>query len=502
MNLRQRWLVAVLALAILVLPTHFWHQVRSANLTSVSITLSTPRLSFAGILAAGNTVGSSMVTLNSTAGAAAATSAANLFEGDTVLIGSSQYRVASPSAGNTFTITGLTSTPAVNTLQSGDADTGDRVIASRSAALTIRFTTATAIANGSFRVLIPAASSNANDALPDQTGWDYGGGAAGNVTVTCPNDVNGGGHQYDFVTGRATPSAIVRNGRVYHAFECAYSGTGGNGSAFNGTTYGTMVISQRLINPAPAANHAEGFADTYAIIVEQLSGFTSGYAIVDSTAASVAVIESVRVTAVVSPQITFRILGVNSTQLRCGATTSVTTTPTLVPLGELLIDSFKYAAQQLVVSTNATNGYSVTAIAGNQLHRTGQACTNDATTGGCIPDSTGDNSNMTHATPDKWTLTATKGFGYSLEDNTVGTADMEFYHNENTGAGGCDGSAGNCYRQFADNEAGQSPVSIFGSATTADNDNLYVCYKAVVGVSQEAGSDYATDITYRATATF
>lgn len=496
MNWFRRGLVLLVVLLVFLAPVHFFYSVRSANLTSVSVTLSTPRLSFSGILAAGNTVGSSVVTLNSTAGAAPSTSSANLFEADTVLIGSRQYRVASPSAGAGFTITGHAQTPAINTLQSGDADAGDAVIASRSASFTVRFTTASAIANGSLRILVPAAATNNNDALPDTTGWDYGGGAASNVTVTCPTDLTG----YDFVTGTATPAAITRDGRVYHAFECRYSGAGGNGTVFDGVTNGAIVVNDRLINPAPASLHQLGYSDTYPIVVEHLTGFTDGAIVTDSTVAAVAVIESVRVTAVVSPQITFRILGIGAGVSRCGGTTSVATTATLVPLGELLIDSFKTASQQLIVSTNAGNGYAVTTIADNQLHRIGEACVGDATTGGCIPDSVGDTATMAHDVSDKWTLTSTKGFAYTLEDNTVGTADMDVYHN--SADAGCDGTAGNCFRQFADLEAGQSPQRIFLSSTVADNENVFVCYKAVISAIQEAGNDYSTGVTYRATATF
>jgi hypothetical protein len=469
----------------------WWQNVRSANLTNVSITLSTPRLSYSGKLDGGNTVGSSVITVQTTPGNAASTSSANLFEGNRILIGSSQYQVASVSAGNSFTITGLSSTPAINVLQTGDADNGDQVIASRSTSLTARFTTVSALANSSFRVLVPAATTNANDALPDQTGWDFGGGANSTVSVTCPGDVT----DYDFVAGVATASALTRAGIVYHSFLCKYSGNGGNGTNFTSTN--NEIVISNLINPSPKVGHTEGYADTYKIIVEHLN---TGDTIVDQTSADTAVIESVLVTASVPPQITFRIIGTASGASRCGITTSVTSTATLVPLGELLIDAFKYASQELVVSTNAQNGYSVTAVADNQLHRVGAACVGDATTGGCIPDSVGDTATMTQNTEDMWLSTATKGFGYSLADNTVGTSDMAFYHNSSNV--GCDGSSGNCWRQFADGESSQAAVTLFSSSTVVDSDSAYVCYKSVVSATQQAGTDYSTGVTYRATATF
>lgn len=495
MRFLRNLIVVLCFFSLFLVPVHFYSKVRSANLTSVKITLSTPRLSFSGLLDGTNTVGSSLVNIQTTAGAAASTTSANLFEGDTVLIGASQYQVASPSAGGSFSITGLPSTPAINTLQTGDADLNDLVIASRSAVITANFTTVTSIANGKFRILIPAAATDNNDALPDQTGWDFGGGANSSVTVTCPDDLNTGGDDYDFVAGVATASALVRDGRTYHAFTCAYSGTGGNGTTFN-TTNKQFIIND-LINPAPAANHSEGYADTYRVVVEHQQGDDS---IVDSTEAAVAVIESVRITATVAPQITFRILGVNSGTTVCNQPTSVTTSPILVPFGELFIDNFKYAAQQLVVSTNADNGYSVTAIEADQLRRLGITCTGDATTGSCIPDSKGDNTTMSHTTPDKWISPSAKGFAFSLENNTA--AAISFEHDTNSGS--CDGTAGGCFRQFADEEDAvtQLPQEIFSSSTVADNENAYVCYKAVISSTQEAGADYATAVTYRATASF
>lgn len=495
---RRIQLLAIIVLGAVVLgPLQIWHQVRSANLTSVSVRLSTPRLSFRGELDANNTAGSSVVTLETNPSAVAAgvtsTSSANLFEGDTVLIGSSQYKIASVSANGSFTITGLSSTPAINTLQSGDADDADAVIASRSASLTVGFTTASAISGGTFRVLVPAATSNHNDSIPDSTGWDYGSTVDASVSVTCPNDVTG----YTFGSSTAAAGSIVRAGITYHVFTCTYSGAGSNGTDFTVAT-NPMTISS-LINPSPKSTHSEGYADNYKIIVEHLD---SGSSIVDQTVVDVAVIESVRITASVPPQITFRILGLSSGSNYCGSANSVTSTATLVPLGELLIDSFKYAAQELVVSTNADNGYTLTGIADNQLHRVGEACAGDATesTGGCIKDSSGDTSTMTHAVADLWDAVATKGFAFSLQDNTVGSGDMAFEHTSS--AGGCDGSSGNCWRQFADLEAGESPQTFFSSTTVVDSDSAYVCYKAVVSATQPAGSDYSTGITYRATATF
>jgi hypothetical protein len=220
------------------------------------------------------------------------------------------------------------------------------------------------------------------------------------------------------------------------------------------------------------------------------------------------VIEAVKITATVAPQISFRIDGMASSTSICGLTTDVTTTPTLVPFGDLLIGSFVEAAQTLVVSTNAANGYAVTATANDQLGRNGAACSGDPTTDtNCIPDSRGDGATMTHLLSDDWTNTTTKGFAYTLANaNSVagvvtGTASEPF--NYTTAAVNCTNTGGtnDCYRQFSDTAAGEPVVRVMANTTPADNDNIQVCYKAIISVLQAAGN-YESYVTYTATATF
>lgn len=481
--LLRSFLVVVLLVVGFLAPAHFLGLVRSANLTNVTVTLSTPRLSFYGDLNTNNVTGSSFVQLDTTAGAAPSTSSANLFEGNSVKIGYRNYTVASSSGGLWFTTT--------TALQSGDANSDAAVIASRSATFDVDFTTASAVNNGSFRVLVPAATTNAANGIPDQTGWDGTGDFTNNTTVTCPSNTG----NYTFGASTKSASGVTLDGRVYHSFVCPYTGTGGVGTAI------TNFTIAGLINPAPSATHTVGYSDTYRVIVQNLDGSNN---VVDQTTSAVALIESVMVTAQVAPQITFRILGINSGVTRCGVSTSVTTTPALVPFGELLIDSFKTAAQELVVSTNASGGYVVTTVADNQLHRVGAACVGEATTGGCIPDATGDAANMTFSTPATWTSTTAKGFAYSLEENSVSADELAFVHDngQSSPPGTCTATNNSCYKQFADNEQSQAAQTIMTSTTVADQDSFYVCYKAIISNTQQAGDDYSTGVTYRATATF
>lgn len=471
---------------VLLASLGFIEKTRSANLSSVSITLSTPRLSFVGKLDTGNSVGSSTVLLVTTAGSAASTTSAELAEGDSVLIGDTNnatlYTVASSSGTPAnFTIR----TPASATLLTNNADTGDAVIATRSGTVNVKFTTATAIANGAFQILIPATtlsgSSGRADGIPDQDGFDFG---TTTPTVTCPDDV---GANYNFVTGTATASATTLAGVTYHSYECRYSGNGVASTVFDGTTEDDIVISN-LINPSPKIGHVQGYSDPYKILVRNLD---STYAAVDSTIVTVGGVESVRVIALVPSQITFGVLAVTSATSTCGELTTATTTDTTVPFGEVNTTGFSRASQKLQVSTNALNGFAVTIIANDQLGKDGNACASDPPSGNtCIPDASV--GSMSHTTSQDWTNTANKGLGYSLSDPSSTTTEA-FSYNES----GRTFSA----KHLPDAENSQSAQTIFSSTAPASDHNVYVCYRVVVGNSMLAGS-YTNTVTYRATASF
>lgn len=459
------------------------HPIQSASLSSVSVTLSNPRLSFRGGLASGNSVGSSLVTINTTVGSYPSTSSAQLVQGDVVKIGEggslADYTVASTSSVSTFSI--------ATTLATGDADAADDVISSQSANLVVRFTTANAVANGRFRILVPALASNtaSADGIPDGGYFDFGASAP---TVTCPSNATA---TYDFVTGVATASTITIDGNDYHSYECAYSGTGAVGTAFNASANDAITISN-VINPAPKGSHTTGTADTYKVIVQHSD---SSFAVQDSTAVSIGVIEAVKVTASVPAQISFQIIGLATGTSACGVTTDVTTTPAAVPFGEVSIATFNDAAQALTVTTNAVNGFAVTAIENDQLSKDGNVanCVGEPTIAGdtsCIADAGQGTFSETAATD--WTSTAIKGFGYSLHDVNTSTTEAFAYNGGGTFMA----------KQFpATEDGGESAETIFSSTAPSDNHNIYVCYRLIPGTTTAAG-DYENYLTYTATATF
>jgi len=484
----QNWRVALVGgscvVAVFCLAKVFG-QVFSANLTDVSVTTTNSRLSFRGALDAGNTAGSSQIIINTVAndqaGSYPSSSSAQLVEGDVLRIGSAgtlrAYTVASTSSFSTISLTAV--------LLAGDADVGDDVISTSSATLNVRFTTVSALTDGSFRILVPSVGGAASqDGIPDGGAFDYGTVAP---TVTCPANLTG----YTFSAGAPSAAAVTLNGTVYHSYTCAYTGAGAVGTAFDGSTEDYISIAS-VLNPAPTSGHVAGTADTYSVIVQHLN---TGGTVIDSTTAKIGVLEAVKVTASVAPQITFKVLGLAAAVSACGDTTDVTTTATTVPFGELTVGSFTLAAQGLSVSTNASGGYVVTALENDQLGRNGGACAGDPTTasnGDCIQDVRGDAAAAADGVSDEWVSTSQPGFGYSLQDVNT-TVTEAFAYNESARTFSA--------RQFADAENSGTAQTIFSDTTVASNDNIYVCYKIMPDATTAAGN-YENYITYTATSTF
>lgn len=445
----------------------------SANLTNAKDTLQTSRLSVrARVDATGTTVGSSNVKIKTSASAPANTiTTNNLRAQDSVVIGTGTYTIVDIVDTDEFTVTPV--------LASGDADDGNPIYLKVRPRHTIQFTTASAVANGYFQILLPADSTNPNDGNPDDEGYDFN----TTVDVTAPADV---GSTFDFVTGVATPAggAGCTSPANYHCFSFHYSGTGAVGQALTlyiGNTNGTNTP----IAPATGTSHTEGTADTYPVLVRQFAANADPTSAtpVDATTTRVAHIESVRVTATVDPTISFSIAGIASGQTRCGVTTDVTTTATSVPFGGMALNTFKTLAQDLTVSTNASGGYVVTSSENDQLGLGG------ATTP-FIPDTTCDGGTCTESTAAEWNTATNTGFGYSLQN--VDAASIAFEYND---TGTFDA------RPFANIVDGDTPQTIFSSTTVANAQNAYVCYRLSVGATQAAG-DYENQITYTATGTF
>jgi len=484
----------------LVVAGFFAKTSHSGNLSTVSVTMSNSRPSFRTELAAGNSEGSTIAIFNTTQFPSRST--AQLVEGD-------QVRILSGATGATtepaYTISEVPAADRVSLgaiLASGDADAGDVVIATESSTLTVRFTTVNAIANGSFRILVPAHATDATaaDGIPDEEFFDMNEDLS-EPTVTCPAN---GDATYNFSAGTAVESSVTLDGVDYHAFTCAYTGTGDT-SAFDnavGASNGAIEIDS-LINPAPDNNpsvHTVGTADTYNVIVQHLY---NGGAVADQTSTSIGVIEAVRVTATIDPQISFIIGGYAASSTHCNVTADVTTTAAAVPFGSLDLGGFLNAAQSLSVTTNALEGYVVTAIANDQMGRNGGSCTGAEGTdvsdeNVCIQDSAGDGAAMSPTVEEDWDTSTNKGLAYALEDGDTDT--LEAFAYDSTSTGSC--TVGTfCARQFADLAAAEDPQTVFSNTTVADTQEVDICYRIIPSVTDAAGK-YENHIIYTATATF
>lgn len=442
---------------------------KAGSLGNVSVTLSNPRPSFIGQLGAGNAAGSSVLTIKNSGVPSINTN--QLAPGDQLIV--------QRSGGGTYNIAEVLDSTRVRLtapIASGDETANNNITNAQKGVATVRLTTTTAISSGAFEVIVPVFNDNTkyNDTVPDQAFFDAGGSLAADIECT---KVSGSG-TYTF----GTPT-ITRSGEQLKV-ECPYSTAGGIGD-----TISITFKNNKLVNPGLASGHTTGSADAYKIIVNHKSGVDT----IDSTAVSVGVIEAVRVTATVEPQINFDITGVASSVNKCGVSTSVATTPYSVPFGSLSINSFANAAQSLKVSTNGGGGYTVTAAANDEISKDGQGCNSPTD---CIVNSPGDTPAMTRTVKDKFNNTATKGFAYSLANVDANTIAFEYSNTD----GSCTGGSW-CGKAFALTANSESPVSIFSSTTVADEEEVDVCYRIIPDVTTEAGQ-YSNYLTYTATATF
>lgn len=237
----------------------------------------------------------------------------------------------------------------------------------------------------------------------------------------------------------------------------------------NATTGGTG--DSQLVNPMVAGS--------YLINVTAPS--------TDSAATRVAIIDDVVVTASVATNFTFTISAVASGQTNANGeagTTSVTTTATTIPWGELVPDTAKTARQDLSVSTNARNGFTVTLWQDQNL----------LSGNGADIDIFKDGSN---GSPTAWTSPAatidvedTYGHeGVTSEDASLSTGD----------------TFGSALYDAVGTQA--APLEVFyhtgpANGSTANKGATKIGFKIEVSSLQEAASDYTQSLTYIATPIF
>ncbi len=204
----------------------------------------------------------------------------------------------------------------------------------------------------------------------------------------------------------------------------------------------------------------------------------------DTGEARVAILPHVTVTAAVDTTFTFTVAGLATSTTVNGDTLTGSTTATVIAFGTLAPTVAKIMGQQLSVTTNASNGFSVTVVENqNLLSATGadiDLFQDGAAT--AVP--------IAWASPTNTLAAGEASYGHigvTSEDTTL-SAGAEFSGTK---------YAGNF------NTARQ----VFYSTTPADGTTAgvgttKVAYKVEIGSLQEAGSDYTNILTYVATPIF
>ncbi len=234
-------------------------------------------------------------------------------------------------------------------------------------------------------------------------------------------------------------------------------------------TFGTTTGDSQITNPSATTS--------YAIVIAG--------SMPDSGEVRVAIIDQVTVSANVDTSLTFTVTGVNSSSTvnSSPTTTIATSTSTTLPFGNLPIAVSRVLAHDLAVSTNATNGYTVT------VEQTGDL---QSTTGATID---GFIDGADTVTPSAWVapsgaIANTDTYGHWGLTSTDGTTTRSLEFDEDLWASGS-----------------TSPIVIMGHTGPADGltagvGAARIGYQVQITALQEAGDDYTTTLRYIVTPTF
>jgi len=473
--------------------SYFQQQALSAPATNLKDQMSNAQLSFFGRLTAGNSTGSIIKIFTSSTVPSITTD--NLFSGDTIAIAN-----VGASTSTIYTVKDIGNTASIelnSSIAVGNTAPGAFVVATRSATHVVSFIPQTATPNEVWRILFKATSrvgETSNDGMPDQAGFDLG-ADVGSTTIGLGTRLKAADIQCPMGATASVGTTLITTGvslgatGPYHYIQCL--GTGNTMNTGVGISIGIgrdLALGSQLINPSASNNGhvpgtASGAVDVYGIILQQMD---SGFNLLESTLGKIAVTESVRVSAIVDPTITFTIDNIGTStpgatvcasQLGNGASS---TTATSVPFGPLTLSTYNNLAQRFSCTTNSQNGYVIQAYESKNLTMIGTATT--------IPDTTCPAGSCTADTAGNWTTFTTSGFGYSLSVGSTSTGAVL----------GIDSNGQ--YKSFG---LGSSNAKTLMNRpnTPAGTDSAYICYRVVASNFQPAGS-YENSISFIATATF
>jgi hypothetical protein len=230
------------------------------------------------------------------------------------------------------------------------------------------------------------------------------------------------------------------------------------------------IGNAKIINPSSTTT-------TYEILI--------GGSMQDSGSVRVAIVDQVTVSANVNTSLTFTVSGVNSSSTvnSSPTTTAATSTPNTLPFGTLEVGVSKTLAHDLYVSTNASNGYTVT------VQQTGDL---QSTTGATIDGFIDGNDTQT---PASWqgpsaSVSNPDTYGHWGITSTDGTTTRSLEFDDDLWVSGS-----------------TTPIVIMGHDDPANGIDAgigyaRIGYQAQISALQEAGDDYTTTLRYVVTPTF
>jgi hypothetical protein len=472
----------------------------AADLVNVRDTITTSRPSASSPLSANASSGDSDAVIFNNGSFFLASDSAKIINGSTGAVVDAATIVASQSSSMTTVYFGETI--------GSNASAGVDVLTVPITALhTLQFTTVTEIpAGGDIRITFPGSANNT--ASPSATtfafnGLDATGGVGSNIVtnnITC--------NASSAVTAPQimceTTSLVAAGTTITFLIGC---------SAQSGGACTTQV--PRLINPTKTAS--AGIADIWKVSILTRDG---GDVTLDSSTISIGTIDSVTVRASIDPTLSFTITGItNGLAANTGNTTGclqtetanagVDSTSTEVNLGLLAnspsgtdVKVGNIAAQRINISTNGSNGYTLTATSSGQLI--------NPTTGFFLASAT---------TPTAFPASGADWFGIhacglDTYNSDIGTT---FWNTDasNTECGSCISGSSSCPLSTPGTNVCKygwpnttTPLSI-ASDTTGPIGNSLVAGNGVISIAYAAGTDagvppgeYRTVITYVATPAF
>lgn len=307
-----------------------------------------------------------------------------------------------------------------------------------------------------------------------------------NSNISAPN-VN---HTISFITGVVIPNG----GYVTFTFPAGFNLTLATTTCM-GTTTPQAIAGQVARCNASSGNVATGTKT--AIIATTTNPVAGSYTISISTKdgggtelekadVKVYILSNISVTGHVDSSLTFQITGINPGQNINGALTTATSTATTTTFGTLdPTGATSTVGQELSVSTNATDGYTVTVMQDHELQSAGGANINSFNN---APTGTGS------TTPIAWVnplglLNNSNTWGHmALTSNDADVVGTDFTSSKYAGL------------------AGVSPLAIMSHTGPADGSTqnigkARVAYSIKITALQEAG-DYTNTLTYICTPQF